>query len=154
MVSGGSFLLGGSNKDTRRCFLRCLQASNSSSLLFSIEFWSAVRIVSFSVRHRSPFICMAYNFMALRTKKQHHWPSTLYFTLLFISFRSSSSNFLSTSVIMISQVLTFKLIGHTKSILRTTFFYSFFFDWKIFTLAFLPTHQRKNFQPQYIYLEQ
>ena len=37
-VSGGSFLLGGSNKDTRRCFLWCLQASNSSSLLFSIEF--------------------------------------------------------------------------------------------------------------------
>ena len=53
MVSGGSFLLGGSNKDTRRCFLWCLQASNSSSLLFSIEFWSAVRIKSFSVRHRS-----------------------------------------------------------------------------------------------------
>ena len=39
VVSGGSFLLeGGSNKDTRRCFLWCLQASTSSSLLFSIEF--------------------------------------------------------------------------------------------------------------------
>ena len=33
MVSGGLFI---SNKDTRRCFLRCLQVSSSSSLLFSI----------------------------------------------------------------------------------------------------------------------
>ena len=38
---------------TSRCFLRCLQGSSSSSLLFSIEFWSAVRITSFSVRQRS-----------------------------------------------------------------------------------------------------
>ena len=53
MVSGGSFFLGGLNKDTRRCFLWCLQVSSSSSLLFNIEFWSAVRITSFSVRHRS-----------------------------------------------------------------------------------------------------
>ena len=53
VVSGGSSSSGGLNKDTRRCFLRCLQVSNSSSLLFNIEFWSAVRITSFSVRHRS-----------------------------------------------------------------------------------------------------
>ena len=53
VVSGGSSSSGGLSKDTRRCFLRCLQVSNSSSLLFNIEFWSAVRIVSFSVRHRS-----------------------------------------------------------------------------------------------------
>ena len=53
LVSGGSFFLGGLNKDIRRCFLRCLQVSSSSSLLFNVEFWSAVRITSFSVRHRS-----------------------------------------------------------------------------------------------------
>ena len=53
VVSGGSLSLGGLNKDTRRCFLLCLQVSISSSLLFNIEFWSAVRITSFSVRHRS-----------------------------------------------------------------------------------------------------
>ena len=35
VVSGGSFFLGG-NKDTRRCFLRCLQDSSNSSLLFNI----------------------------------------------------------------------------------------------------------------------
>ena len=52
-MSGGSFFLGGLNKDTRRCFLRCLQVSSSSSLLFNIEFWSAIRIASFSLRHRS-----------------------------------------------------------------------------------------------------
>ena len=53
VVSGGSSSLGGLIKETRRCFLRCLHASNSSSLLFSIEIGSAIRIVSFSVRHRS-----------------------------------------------------------------------------------------------------
>jgi hypothetical protein len=53
VVSGGSLSLGGLNKDTRRCFLLCLQVSSSSSLLFNIELWSAVRITSFSVRHRS-----------------------------------------------------------------------------------------------------
>ena len=53
VVSGGSFLLGGLNKDTRRCFLRCLQVSSSSSLLLNIEFWLVVRITSFSVRYRS-----------------------------------------------------------------------------------------------------
>jgi hypothetical protein len=53
VVSGGSLSLGVSNRDTRRCFLWCLQVSSSSSLLFNIEFWSAVRITSFSVRHRS-----------------------------------------------------------------------------------------------------
>ena len=37
----------------RRCFLWCLQVSSNSSLLFNIVFWSAVRIMSFSVRHRS-----------------------------------------------------------------------------------------------------
>ena len=47
VVSGGFFFL---NKDTRRCFLWCLQVSSSSSLLFNIEFWSAVRIMSCSVR--------------------------------------------------------------------------------------------------------
>ena len=52
VVSGGSFLLGGLNKDTRRCFLQCLQASSILSLLFNIELWSAVRITSFSVMHR------------------------------------------------------------------------------------------------------
>ena len=52
VVSGGSFFLGGNN-DTRRCFLRCLQVSSNSSLLFNIVFGSAVRIMSFSVRHRS-----------------------------------------------------------------------------------------------------
>ena len=31
VVSGGSFFLGGLNKDTRRCFLWCLQVSSSSS---------------------------------------------------------------------------------------------------------------------------
>ena len=40
VVSGGSFFL---SRDTRRCFLRCLQVSSNSSLnssiLFSIEFW-------------------------------------------------------------------------------------------------------------------
>ena len=50
VVSGGFFFL---NKDTRRCFLECLHVSSSSSLLFDIEFWSTVRIKSFSVRHRS-----------------------------------------------------------------------------------------------------
>ena len=50
VVSGGfSFL----NKDIRRCFLRCLQVSSNSSLLFNIVFWSAVRITSFSVRHKT-----------------------------------------------------------------------------------------------------
>jgi hypothetical protein len=53
VVSGGSLSLGGLNRDTRRCFLWCLQVSSSSSLLFNIEFWSALRITSFSVRHRS-----------------------------------------------------------------------------------------------------
>ena len=53
VVSGGSSSSGGLNKDTRRCFLRCLQVSNSSSLLFNIVFGLAVRITSFSVRHRS-----------------------------------------------------------------------------------------------------
>ena len=53
VVSGGSFFLSGLNKDTRRCFLWCLQVSSSSSLLFNIEFWSAVRTTSFSVRDRS-----------------------------------------------------------------------------------------------------
>jgi hypothetical protein len=48
VVSGGSLSLGGLNKDTRRCFLLCLQVSSSSSLLFNIELWSAVRITSFS----------------------------------------------------------------------------------------------------------
>ena len=43
VVSGGSSSSGGLNKDTRRCFLRCLQVSNSSSLLFNIEFWSAAK---------------------------------------------------------------------------------------------------------------
>ena len=42
-----SFFLG-ENKDTRRCFLRSLQVSSNSSLLFNIVFWSAVRIMSFS----------------------------------------------------------------------------------------------------------
>ena len=50
VVSGGSFFL---NKDTRRCLLWCLQVSTNSSLLFKIEFWSAIRIPSFPVRHRS-----------------------------------------------------------------------------------------------------
>ena len=49
-MSGGFFV---SNNDTRWCFLRCLQVSSNSSLLFNIVLWSAVRIVSFSVRHRS-----------------------------------------------------------------------------------------------------
>ena len=53
VVSGGSSSSGSLNKDTRRCFLHCLQVSSSSSLLFNIKFWSAVRITSFSVRHRS-----------------------------------------------------------------------------------------------------
>ena len=50
VVSGGFFF---SDKDTRRCFLRCLQVSSNSSILFNIVFWSAIRIISFSVRHRS-----------------------------------------------------------------------------------------------------
>ena len=33
-VSGGSSLLGGLNKGTRRCFLWCLHASSSSALSF------------------------------------------------------------------------------------------------------------------------
>ena len=49
-MSGGFFV---SNNDTRRCFLRCLQISSNSSLLFNIMLWSAARIVSFSVRRRS-----------------------------------------------------------------------------------------------------
>ena len=47
VISGGFFLL---TKDTRRCFLRCLQVSSN---LYLLVFWSAVRITSFSVRHRS-----------------------------------------------------------------------------------------------------
>ena len=39
--------------ETRRCFLRCLQVSSSSSLLFSIVCWFSVSIVSFSVKQRS-----------------------------------------------------------------------------------------------------
>ena len=39
VVSGGFFFL---NRDTRRCFLQCLQVSSSSSLL--IEFWSGLSI--------------------------------------------------------------------------------------------------------------
>ena len=40
-------------KDKRRCFLRCLQVSSNSSLLFNIELCSAVRIMSFSMSHKS-----------------------------------------------------------------------------------------------------
>ena len=39
--------------ETRRCFLLCLQVSNSSLLLFNMVFWSSVNITSFSVRHKS-----------------------------------------------------------------------------------------------------
>ena len=39
--------------ETSRCFRRCLQVSSSSSLLFSIVWGFAVRITSFSVKHRS-----------------------------------------------------------------------------------------------------
>ena len=49
VVSGSSFFLGGLYQDTRMCFLWCRQVSSSSSLLFNIEFWSAVRITSFLV---------------------------------------------------------------------------------------------------------
>ena len=49
----GSFSLGGSNTDIRRYFLWCLQVSSSSSLLCNILLGSALRITSFSVRHRS-----------------------------------------------------------------------------------------------------
>ena len=52
-MSGGSLSLGGLNKDIRRCFLWCLQVFSSLSLLFNIVFWSAVRIMCFSVRHKS-----------------------------------------------------------------------------------------------------
>jgi len=50
---GVPFFLGGLNKETRRCFLRCLQVSSSSSLLFNIVYGSAIKIASFSLRHRS-----------------------------------------------------------------------------------------------------
>ena len=53
-LSAGFFFL---HKDTRGCFLQCLQVSSYSSLLFNIVFWSAVRITSFSVRLR--FECLA-----------------------------------------------------------------------------------------------
>ena len=46
---------------------------------------------------------------------------------------------------MISQVLTFKLIGHTKSILRTTFFYSFFLIEKYLPWPFCPPIKEKTF---------
>ena len=65
VVSGGSFFLGG-NSDTRRCFLRCLQDSSNSSLLFNIVLWSAVRIISFSVRHRSHALPPLENFLNIK----------------------------------------------------------------------------------------
>jgi len=37
VVSGGSSSSGGLNKDTRRCFLRCLQVFNSSSLRLRLK---------------------------------------------------------------------------------------------------------------------
>ena len=49
----GFFFLRGLKKNTRRCFLWCLLAFIISSPLFKIEFWSTIRITSFSVRHRS-----------------------------------------------------------------------------------------------------
>ena len=39
--------------ETSRCFLRCWQVSSSSSRLFNMVFWFAVKITNFSVKHRS-----------------------------------------------------------------------------------------------------
>ena len=53
VVSGGSFFLGGLNKDTRRCFLWCLQVSSSLSLLFNIKI-TMRREISFKISSHKP----------------------------------------------------------------------------------------------------